>query len=168
VLTEAQVTSQDAEESVTILRFPIEPSWPNLTVVDKSVVDKTTYVTMINTFHNGDVHRQERFEITDASVSYIAKYSETTAGTATFRSQHTCLASQNALTSCVATMATTTQDAQPTTRYATMEFGRPLVLDNYWIAGSGITPAPARRSPDPADTETQFTKPTKTSMLRGT
>ena len=74
-----------AEEATTILRFPIEPYWPNLTVVDKSIVDKTTFVTMTNTFQDGNIHGQEQFEITDANVSYIVKYSETTPGAVTLQ-----------------------------------------------------------------------------------
>jgi hypothetical protein len=156
-----------AEEVTTMLRFPIEPYWPNLTVVDKSIVDKTTFVTMTDTFQDGNIHGQEQFEITDSSVSYIVKYSETTPGVVTFRSQHTCLASEDALTSCVATIATTSQDAQPTTRYETMEFVRPLYLEDWLVAESGIYPWPSRTKPDPADTGTRSMKPTKTSKSRG-
>jgi hypothetical protein len=113
--------------------------------------------------HTFNTSGHEQFEVTDASTSYIVKYSITIPGTGTITSGHTCLASRNALTSCIRTAVTTLQDAKATTAYTGGELDWPLVLGQYLIAGSIITPWEHRRSTEAADSETLSTKPATTN-----
>jgi len=149
----------DPGEPTTVFRFPGVSFWNNLTVTRESVVDGTTFATMTNEFQNGNAHGQEQFEITDANTSYILKYSITDSGTSTITTEQNCLASINALTSCVSTSVNIPQGANPTTTSSSIELLAPLVLIHYLIdKSSRLTPSFTTRTLDDVDT-----KPTTTS-----